>query len=438
MLETLSSDTSGDPQEDKHYLLTDHLGSVDAVVSDSGSNVEPRESFDAFGKRRDSGSWKGSPTATTVAQARTVTHRGFTHHEHLDNLTVIDGNNNTIDGVVHMNGRLEDPVIGRMLSVDPVFQAPSNAQSVNPYSYVMNNPLSLVDPSGYASACSDGDATACPNALAHGDRLYKGHNDTGTMDHLGGEKLAHFDAAVKAKLTNATGVLDHGAAAIQWGNGKQGGQQTWDLNSFGKISAEDLNKPSATMNTTNAADHGGGTTTDAAEAGSSPADATWVLKQVNSAWKDKIKVTQDGDTTVITADLTVSGKHSKEAADEVNSVWNGKSASYQGKKYRINIKLTSVRSGGDWKLQQFTPELLGEIGRETNGFEAGGYNDFGHSKGYLSDAWNADGYILAHEFGHALGLTHAPGGSGSIMSYDANRAVTGRDMANLAGGYKSP
>ncbi|WP_232056600.1 hypothetical protein [Pseudoalteromonas sp. A25] len=35
------------------------------------------------------------------------------------------------------------------MSVDPVIQSPGNSQSINPYSYIMNNPLAGVDPSGY-------------------------------------------------------------------------------------------------------------------------------------------------------------------------------------------------------------------------------------------------------------------------------------------------
>ena len=48
-----------------------------------------------------------------------------------------------------MNGRIYDPLIGRMLSADIVVQAPGNLQSYNRYTYVNNNPLSLVDPSGF-------------------------------------------------------------------------------------------------------------------------------------------------------------------------------------------------------------------------------------------------------------------------------------------------
>lgn len=48
-----------------------------------------------------------------------------------------------------MNGRVYDPAIGRFLSADPYIQFPLNTQSYNRYSYVLNNPLSFTDPSGY-------------------------------------------------------------------------------------------------------------------------------------------------------------------------------------------------------------------------------------------------------------------------------------------------
>jgi RHS repeat-associated protein len=64
------------------------------------------------------------------------TERGFTLHEHLDEV-----------GAIHMNGRIFDPLIGRFMSADPYIQAPGNLQSYNRYSYVMNNPLAFTDPS---------------------------------------------------------------------------------------------------------------------------------------------------------------------------------------------------------------------------------------------------------------------------------------------------
>ena len=119
------------------YLLRDHLGSVDVVSSSSGAPVL-RESFDAHGARRGA-NWTGVPTGSELATMRDVTRRGFTDHEHLDSTSL-----------VHMNGRVYDPQLGRFASADPVLQAPYAAQGRNRYSYVADNPLRHVDPSGYA------------------------------------------------------------------------------------------------------------------------------------------------------------------------------------------------------------------------------------------------------------------------------------------------
>jgi len=69
-----------------------------------------------------------------------ITDKGYTGHEQLDNV-----------GLIHMNGRVYDPTLGRFLSADPNIQAPTNTQSLNRYAYVLNNPLSATDPSGYFS-----------------------------------------------------------------------------------------------------------------------------------------------------------------------------------------------------------------------------------------------------------------------------------------------
>lgn len=47
-----------------------------------------------------------------------------------------------------MRARYYDPTIGRFISRDPVRGALSNPQSLNPYSYSLNNPVNLSDPSG--------------------------------------------------------------------------------------------------------------------------------------------------------------------------------------------------------------------------------------------------------------------------------------------------
>ncbi|MEX1189142.1 MAG: RHS repeat-associated core domain-containing protein [Bacteroidia bacterium] len=63
--------------------------------------------------------------------------RGYTGHEHLTEFELIN-----------MNGRMYDPILGRMLSPDNFVQNPSSTQSYNRYSYCFNNPLKYTDPSG--------------------------------------------------------------------------------------------------------------------------------------------------------------------------------------------------------------------------------------------------------------------------------------------------
>lgn len=120
-----------------HYLHRDHLGSVDRITDLNGNIVE-RNSYDAFGKRR-SGNWQPDYADALLYNADVrVIDRGFTGHEHLDHV-----------GLIHMNGRVYDPMLGRFLSADPNVQFPDSTQGTNRYTYVNNNPLSYTDPSGF-------------------------------------------------------------------------------------------------------------------------------------------------------------------------------------------------------------------------------------------------------------------------------------------------
>jgi RHS repeat-associated protein len=120
-----------------YYVLHDHLGSVDRLVRAVGGGANLLAmSFDAWGKRRNS-NWTADAADQRYADAHWV-ERGYTGHEHLDNARLI-----------HMNGRLQDPLLGRMLSPDPFLGGMTNPQALNAYGYVANNPTSYFDPSGY-------------------------------------------------------------------------------------------------------------------------------------------------------------------------------------------------------------------------------------------------------------------------------------------------
>ena len=119
------------------YVYTDHLGSVD-VITDGAGLIEQKLSFDAFGKRRQVVTAAHQPVALSLSAILNLTNRGFTGHLQVDHASI-----------VHMGGRIYDAHLGRFLQADPFVQAPSDSQNHNRYSYVLNNPLSYTDPSGY-------------------------------------------------------------------------------------------------------------------------------------------------------------------------------------------------------------------------------------------------------------------------------------------------
>lgn len=128
---------AGNPNAQERYLHSDHLGSMDAVTDASGQLIDSM-SFTAFGSRRGSADWRSGLTQTQLNTLRTMTAKGYTGHEMGDAL-----------GIIHMNGRIYDAKLGRFLQADPFVQAVQNSQSLNRYSYVLNNPLSYTDPSGF-------------------------------------------------------------------------------------------------------------------------------------------------------------------------------------------------------------------------------------------------------------------------------------------------
>jgi RHS repeat-associated protein len=113
------------------YFHKDHLGSITTITNNIGAILE-KNSYDAFGKRRNA---NGSDATTTI---NSLTRRGFTEHEMLPEVNMI-----------HMNGRVYEPTLGRFMSADPNVQFAGFSQSYNRYSYSLNNPLSFTDPSGY-------------------------------------------------------------------------------------------------------------------------------------------------------------------------------------------------------------------------------------------------------------------------------------------------
>ena len=114
-----------------YYLHRDYLGSI-IMLTDEDGNIAERRHFDPWGQVV-----KVEDGAGKVLQGLTLLNRGFTGHEHLQTV-----------GLIHMNGRLYDPVLHRFLQPDNFVQDPFNTQNFNRYGYCLNNPLVYVDENG--------------------------------------------------------------------------------------------------------------------------------------------------------------------------------------------------------------------------------------------------------------------------------------------------
>lgn len=145
-------------QSNKEYnvfLTRDHIGSIATKTDDYDPDtpVIKYHANEPWGKRQDE-TWNGTAyeritssgyysngifnsDSSLLDETGYGTVRGFTDHEHLDGV-----------GLIHMNGRVYDPIVARFLTPDPWIQDPTNSQSFNRYSYVWNNPLRYTDPTG--------------------------------------------------------------------------------------------------------------------------------------------------------------------------------------------------------------------------------------------------------------------------------------------------
>lgn len=120
------------------FLHKDYLGSILAISDEVGNKIEQRH-FDAWGNLTHLQIGNGAIITDKQQLANTdlLINRGYTGHEHFAEV-----------GIIHMNGRLYDPLLRRFLNADENIQAPFNTQNYNKYGYVLNNPLMYSDPNG--------------------------------------------------------------------------------------------------------------------------------------------------------------------------------------------------------------------------------------------------------------------------------------------------
>ena len=111
----------------------DYQGSITHIASSDGTLVA-EYSYDPWGRLRNP---ETLAIYTPDNEPQLILGRGYTGHEHLQGL-----------GLINMNARLYDPLLGRFLSPDPYIQAPDFTQNFNRYSYALNNPLKYTDKNG--------------------------------------------------------------------------------------------------------------------------------------------------------------------------------------------------------------------------------------------------------------------------------------------------
>ncbi len=181
-----------------NWTHVDRLGSPVAMSTSTGT-LREKLAYDAWGKRRtlDGAPLNGTPTPDTIDGL--TDNRGFTGHEMLDQLDL-----------VHMNGRIYDPLTARFMSADPILQDPMNGQSYNRYSYVMNNPTNFTDPTGFCANSTE--SRFCAGMF---EKAEKWVQDVSTKIAGLGESAQASVMAAASKVMNAVGMAELGQAVSQ-------------------------------------------------------------------------------------------------------------------------------------------------------------------------------------------------------------------------------
>jgi RHS repeat-associated protein len=196
------------------YLNDDQTHSVISATSSVNSSLKTR--FDPFGLRvKNSGPPVSAGGGVPSLDAINLT-MGFGGHEHDDDL-----------GLVNMRGRMYDPKIARFLTPDPLVGQPGKTQSWNRYSYANNNPLGMIDPSGFddegggegedydpfdpiEGQCSSGSCASdgsFPDEQVHSDLGDGGDGPGGSDD---GKQNFRADTGGRSTGTGGSEVADNG------------------------------------------------------------------------------------------------------------------------------------------------------------------------------------------------------------------------------------
>jgi RHS repeat-associated protein len=195
--------------EETMFVHRDHIGSVTSVTDEAG-NVREEKRTDPFGANIVSASEPYLDLAIAPPAASGV-RGGFAGHE-----------TDSALGLVNMRGRMYDPTLARFITPDPLNTNPLLSQSHNRYSYVMNSPLALIDPTGFSWKAAGRPEENCTKLFTGNGRTSCYEEHAAVMDGLNRRAMSegglqgHKDAAQKQPAQTATRaqVIDAAKAAM--------------------------------------------------------------------------------------------------------------------------------------------------------------------------------------------------------------------------------
>ena len=113
-----------------YYLVMDHLGST-SLTLDANGNLIGEMKYYPYGETR-------------YAGGSTPTDRRFTGQRQEDS---------SLGSLYDFNARFYSPGVMRFISADTIVPDPNNPQSLNRYTYGLDNPVKYTDPTGHIAAC---------------------------------------------------------------------------------------------------------------------------------------------------------------------------------------------------------------------------------------------------------------------------------------------
>ncbi len=151
-------DNQGDITDPTDNKLTDYIGKFVRIKTANGTDTPTYLHMDHLGSAQTGTStngtvaWREHPKGTSSLTLRAqYMPFGETMTNPLSNADLAGYTGHIKDsatGLNYMQARYYDPLIGRFLSIDPVGFSPGAPYMFNRYTYVNNDPLNMIDPTG--------------------------------------------------------------------------------------------------------------------------------------------------------------------------------------------------------------------------------------------------------------------------------------------------